>query len=49
MTALSGLSKISTNVMLRVPKITLFKILDKGERVETSECDDVAEPSNGGR
>lgn len=36
-------------MMLSGPKITVFKILDKGERVETSECDDVAESSNGGR
>lgn len=49
MTALSGLSEISTNTMLSWPKITVLKILDKGKRVETSECDDVAEPSNGGR
>lgn len=49
MTALSVLSKISTNMKLRGPKITVLKILDKGERVETSQCDDVAESSNGGR
>lgn len=36
-------------MMLSGPKITVLKILDKGERVETSKCDDVVEPSNGGR
>lgn len=35
--------------MFNGPKITKLKILDKGERVETSECGDVAKPSNGRR